>query len=258
MPALPPALLPAAFLATPIAHRGLHGPGIAENSLAAAQAAMNAGYGIELDIQPDASGAPWVFHDYELSRLTGRQGFIGATAPQVVAGLRLSGSDQPVPTLPQFLDLVAGRVPLLIEIKDPDTRLGSDIGDLAERVADALAGYDGPVAVMSFNPHVVAAFHAAAAHIPVGLTTCAFDADDWSRVPPKRREELALIADFDRVGASFISHDHRDLANPRVDALKSQGVPVLCWTIRTPQQEAQARRIADNITFEAYSPHRQP
>lgn len=244
--------LPGAFLTAPIAHRGLHGPAVPENSLAAAQAAIAAGYGIELDIQPDASGAPLVFHDYALSRLTGQPGFISQIQPDAVAGLRLLGSDQPVPTLPQFLDLVAGRVPLLIEIKDPDTRLGDRIGDLHLRVAGALAGYGGPVAVMSFNPHVIAGFHEVAPDIPVGLTTCAFDEADWSQIPPERRAELAAIRDFDRVGASFVSHDRTDLTNPPIVALKARDVPVLCWTVKSPVEEAEARRIADNITFEGY------
>jgi len=66
------------------------------------------------------------------------------------------------------------------------------------------------------------------------------------------RIHLADIDDFDRSGASFISHDKNDLGNPRVDALKAQGVPILCWTIKSPEEEAVARRIADNITFEGY------
>lgn len=66
------------------------------------------------------------------------------------------------------------------------------------------------------------------------------------------RRRLANLEDFDRSGASFISHDKSDLANARVDALKARGVPILCWTVRSPAQEADARRVADNITFEAY------
>ena len=244
--------LPGAFLTIPLAHRGLHGPGVPENSLAAARAAIAAGYGIELDIQPDAAGRPLVFHDYDLMRLTGQPGFISHRTPEAVARLRLLGTDQQVPTLPEFLDLVAGRVPLLIEIKDPDTRLGDRIGGLHLRVAGALAGYGGPVAVMSFNPHVVAAFHRAAPGIPAGLTTCAFAPEDWAGVPPERREYLAGIPDFDRAGACFISHDRADLGNRRVDALKARGVPVLCWTVKSPAEEAEARRVADNITFEGY------
>ncbi|MFC3629026.1 glycerophosphodiester phosphodiesterase family protein [Paracoccus angustae] len=246
--------LPQAFLTAPIAHRGLHGPGVPENSLAAARAAIDAGYGIELDIQPARDGRPMVFHDYDLARLTGVQGVVTDLDPDALAVQRLLGTDQTVPTLRQFLDLVAGRVPLLIEIKDQDMSLGPDIGLLHKAVADALQGYGGPVAVMSFNPHVVAGFHALAPDVPVGLTTCGYDERDWPGIPEKTRSHLAGINDFDESGACFVSHDKRDLDNPRLDALKAQGVPILCWTIRSAEEEALARRVADNITFEGYRP----
>lgn len=240
------------FLSIPIAHRGLHGPGVPENSLAAMRAAIGAGYGIECDIQPGPKGQPLVFHDYQLQRLTGAQGYIAATDAATLSGLRLLGTQERVPTLAELLDLVAGQVPLLIEIKDQDGSCGPNTGDLPARVAGALEGYAGPVAVMSFNPHMIAAFHEAAPQIAVGLTTCAFPEADWGRLPPERREDLARIRDFDPVGAAFISHDHAALGDPRVDALRAQGVPVLAWTIRSEAEERNARRIAANITFEGY------
>lgn len=240
------------FLTVPITHRGLHAPGVPENSLAAARAAIEAGYGIECDIQPGPDGEPLVFHDYQLTRLTGRQGFIAATDAQTLASLRLLGTDEPVPTLRQLLDLVAGRVPLLIEIKDQDGTCGPNTGTLPARTAEVLQGYDGPVAVMSFNPHMIAAFRAAAPDIAVGLTTCAFAEGDWARVPPERRKALAAIVDYDRVGACFLSHDKGDLANPRVDALRAAGAGILTWTIRSPAEEDAARRVAHNVTFEGY------
>lgn len=246
--------LPDVFVTTPIAHRGLHSPGKPENSLAAATAAIEAGYGIELDIQPASDGTPMVFHDYRLNRLLGQDGVIGQRDVAALAAMRILGSDQGVPTLAQFLELVAGKVPLLIEIKDQDGRLGPDIGDLHVRVVEALAGYDGPVAVMSFNPHVVTAVHQLAPDLPVGLTTCNFPQDDWPLLDDERREYLAGISDYDRSGASFISHDKLELTNPRVDALKSLGAPILCWTVRSAVEEQAARGMADNITFEDYSP----
>lgn len=244
--------LPEVFIRIPIAHRGLHSPGVPENSLAAAQAAIDAGYGIEIDIQPTVDGVPMVFHDYDLSRLAGDQAYIVDITPEDLAGFTLLNTDHKIPSFAELLRLVAGQVPLLVEIKDQDGRLGDQIGELHRRVAEALQGYDGPVAVMSFNPHTVAAFHEIAPDIPCGLTTCAFPEDDWPMIDPATRESLAAITDYDRSGACFISHDKGDLGNPRVDALKSQGVPILCWTVRSPEQEAEARRIADNITFEGY------
>ncbi|MDB6176819.1 glycerophosphodiester phosphodiesterase family protein [Paracoccus sp. Z330] len=244
--------LPQAFLNVPITHRGLHDDKVPENSLAAAKAAIDAGYGIEMDIQPAADGTAMVFHDYDLTRLAGDRRFVADISADELAGISLKGSNETVPTLRQMLDLVAGRVPLLIEIKDQDGRLGGNIGDLHKQVAGQLADYAGPVAVMSFNPHVVGAFHRISPDIPVGLTTCGYAPEHWAMLDQDAREHLADISDFDDVGASFISHDHNDLGNPRVDALKAQAVPVLCWTIRSPAQEAAARKVADNITFEGY------
>ncbi|WP_312530539.1 glycerophosphodiester phosphodiesterase family protein [Paracoccus sp. (in: a-proteobacteria)] len=244
--------LPAELLTMPVAHRGLHSPGVPENSLAAFRAAIAAGYAIECDIQHTADGIPIVFHDYDLTRLAGDEAFVADCTLQDLAEFRLLRSDETIPTLAAMLREVAGQVPLLIEIKDQDGRLGDNIGDLQNRVAEQLLAYQGPVAVMSFNPEAIAAFHAAAPDIAVGLTTCAFDGDEWPMLDAADRSRLAAIADFARSGSSFISHDHVDLANPAVAGLKAQGVPVLCWTIRNPAEEAVARQVADNITFEDY------
>ncbi len=242
------------FLRLPIAHRGLHGPGVPENSMAAFRAAIAAGYGIECDIQRASDGTALVFHDDDLPRLTGAEGLVSALGIDALSQLRIMGSAEPIPTLAELLDEVAGRVPLLIEIKDQSLRISAEVGDLQAEVARLLSGYDGPVAVMSFNPHAVAAFHAAAPGVTVGLTTCGYEAWDWPMLDEATRAHLAAILDFDRVGASFISHDRTNLDNPAVAALKARGVPVLCWTVCSPKEEAIARRVADNITFEHYLP----
>ncbi len=250
-----PVPLPDAFLKAPIAHRGFHNKALGrpENSLAAFRAAIAAGYGIECDIQPSADGVPMVFHDYDLKRLTGIPGRVrGRTAAELKA-LPLTGGDEGIPTLADMLDLVAGRVPLLIEIKDQDGAMGPDVGPLERAVADILRAYDGPVALMSFNPHSVAALAEAAPQLPRGLVTSAYTAEDWPLLPPAARDRLRDIPDYDRVGASFISHEAADLARPRVAELKASGAEVLCWTIRSAEAEAKARRIAGNITFEGYN-----
>lgn len=242
------------LLRLPAAHRGLHGPGVPENSLAAFRAAIEAGYAIELDVQHSADGEPMVFHDYDLLRMAGSEGFIADLTLAEIAKLRLGKTEECIPTLQEVLRLVAGRVPLLIEIKDQDGRLGENIGDLQDRVASLLVPYEGVAAVMSFNPETVAAFTRASKKAPGGLVACAFDEDDWPMLEPEDRRRLAALADFDRSGAVFLSHDRRDLANPAVAALKARGVPVLSWTVRSPEEEALARRVADNITFEGYRP----
>lgn len=242
------------LLRLPIAHRGLHGPGVPENSLAAFRAAIEAGYGIELDVQHTAEGDPVVFHDYDLERMVGVEGFIADTPREEVARLRLGKTEEGIPTLAEVLRMVAGRAPLLIEVKDQDGRLGENIGDLQDRVAAMLRPYEGPVAVMSFNPETVAAFARASQKVAAGLVACAFGEDDWPMLEAEDRARLGALADFDRSGAVFVSHDRRDIANPALAALKARGVPVLSWTVRSPEEEALARAVADNITFEGYRP----
>ncbi|MEZ5720659.1 MAG: glycerophosphodiester phosphodiesterase family protein [Paracoccaceae bacterium] len=244
--------LPDAFLRRPIAHRALHGAYAPENSLAAVRAAVAAGYGIEIDVQPSADEVAMVFHDDELDRLTETSGPVRIHSATALESLRLGDSAEGIPTLARVLDLVAGRVPVLIEIKDQDGAMGPAVGPLEHGVFRALEGYRGPVAVMSFNPHSIAEMAKLAPRVPRGLTTYAWNDAEAQGPPEATRAHLAAIADFDRVGASFISHDRRDLANPRVAELKARGVPILCWTVRSEEQEKAAREVADNITFEGY------
>ncbi len=223
-----------------------------ENTLAAFRAAIAAGYGIELDVQPSAEGRAMVFHDDDLERLTGQPGPIKARPLAELAAMPVLGSAERIPTLAQVLAEVAGRVPLLIEVKDQDPKLGANVGALEAEVARDLSGYAGPVALMSFNPHSVAALAAAAPAIPRGLTTCSYAEDWWDPMPQAERARLRTIPDYDRVGACFVSHEAKDLGNPRIAALKAAGAAILCWTIRSPEAEAAARAIADNVTFEGY------
>ena len=247
--------LPDPFLHLPIAHRGLHdvNAGRAENSRAAIRAAIEAGYGIEIDVQLTRDNKAAVFHDYALERLTSEMGPVARRTLAELGTVQLRGGGEGVPGLQEVLEIVAGQAPLLIEIKDPDGALGPDVGPLEMAVSHALEGYGGPVAVMSFNPHSVAALQTLLPDVPRGLVTCAFKAEDWP-VPGPRRMELADIPDYARVGASFISHDAGDLDAPRVADLKGKGANILCWTIRSPEAEAHARRIAENVTFEGYLP----
>ncbi|AKS44714.1 Glycerophosphoryl diester phosphodiesterase [Octadecabacter temperatus] len=244
--------LPVSFLAQPLAHRALHDDKVAENSMAAIRAAVAAGYGIEIDIHPSKDGVPMVFHDYDLGRLTHETGPVAMRTAAELGGIRLSGGGGCIPTLAQVLKAVAKRVPLLIEIKDQDGALGPNVGELEEAVCEELKGYAGDVALMSFNPHSVAACQSFAPDLPRGITTCPYPAKDWPIVPETVRSTLREIPDFDRVGACFISHQQDDLTSPSVAALKARGIPVLCWTVRSPEVEARARQIADNITFEGY------
>jgi glycerophosphoryl diester phosphodiesterase len=247
--------LPPSFLGAPLAHRGLHdrSRGIVENSRAAIAAAIARGYGIEIDLQLSADGRAMVFHDDDLGRLTAASGRIGARSAADLGALRLDGGDEGIPTFAEVLALVGGRAALLVEIKDQTGRMGPDTGRLEAAAARDLVGYDGPLALMSFNPHSVAALARAAPHLPRGLTTCAWRPENWPDLPPARGDELRAITDFAATGASFLSHEVTDLGRPRVAELRAAGAALLCWTVRSPQVEAEARRIAQNVTFEGYA-----
>lgn len=247
--------LPPAFLASPIAHRAYHNlaEGRVENSPSAIQAAIDAGYGIEIDLQLSADGQAMVFHDYDLRRLTGETGPIRGRSAADLGKITLTGGTDTIPTFAQVLNQVAGQVPLLVEFKDQDGAMGASVGQLEHAAAQALNGYDGPVALMSFNPHSMLKMAGLTPDIPRGLTTSAYRPEDWKLLPAGTRDRLRDIPDYDAVKASFISHEAGDLDRPRVADLKRRGAHILCWTIRSPEAEAKARNVAQNITFEGYA-----
>tara|TARA_R110002110_G_scaffold171307_6_gene373638 strand:+ start:1670 stop:2431 length:762 start_codon:yes stop_codon:yes gene_type:complete len=244
-----------AFHTVPLAHRGLHdvNDGRPENSRAAVRAAIAAGYGIEIDVQLTADGAAMVFHDYALDRVTANTGAVRLLSAADLAKIGLKGNDEGIPPLDEVLDLVAGQVPMLIELKDQDGGMGADVGPLEKAVAAALQGYNGDVAVMSFNPHSVGRMAELSPDVPRGIVTSAYRYEDWP-LPRGICDALRNVPDFDRTGASFISHEVGDLARPRVAEIKAQGAMICCWTVRDAAKEAQARKVAHNITFEGYEP----
>ncbi len=248
--------LPHAFLDHPIAHRALHDrtAGRIENSPAAIRAAVEAGYGIEIDLQLSQDGIAMVFHDEDLDRLTDETGPVAARNAADLTCIRLTDSTDTIPTLTDVLTLIAGRVPLLIEIKDQSLTMGPTDGLLEAATADALQGYSGPVAVMSFNPSAIHHMARLAPDVPRGLTTSAYDPDDWAPLPEDTCARLREIPDYEATGSSFVSHEAADLSRPRLTDLKALGATILCWTIRSPEAEAQARHVADNVTFEGYRP----
>ncbi|WP_375554075.1 glycerophosphodiester phosphodiesterase family protein [Roseovarius mucosus] len=248
--------LPDGFRRIPLAHRGLHDAtdGRPENSRAGIAAAIAAGYGIEIDLQLSRDNQAIVFHDYDLGRLTAEKGPVRQRDAADLAQIPLLGGDEGIPDLPQILDLVAGRVPLLIELKDQQGQMGASCGTLEAATAAALAGYVGPVAVMSFNPDMVVQMAQLAPDTPRGIVTCAYTPEDWPLLRAETRARLRDIPDYEASGACFVSHDIDDLTAPRLDTLRAKGAAILCWTVRSPKAEAEARKHADNITFERYLP----
>ncbi len=246
--------LPPGLLQRPIAHRALHdrAAGRIENSPAAIQAAIDHGYAIEIDLQLSSDGVPMVFHDEDLDRLTDQSGPVAARTAADLRQIRLKDSTDRIPTLAEVLALIAGRVPLLIELKDQTLVMGPTDGRLEAATAAALQGYRGEVALMSFNPSCIHHLARLAPDLPRGITTAAYDPESWQPMPPEVCARFRAIPDYDPTLSSFISHEAADLASPRVAELKAQGAAILCWTIRSPAEEAAARKVARNVTFEGY------
>ena len=242
------------WLKRPIAHRGLHdqAKGIIENSASAVRAAISAGYAVEVDLQCCAGHMPIVFHDATLDRLTGETGDVATRDAEALCSLPLRGSEDRILSLPALLALVNGRVPLLLEVKSTWTREGK----YEANIALLLASYPGPVAVMSFDPHCVAAFREVSPSLPRGLVAERFDDQSyWSQLSFGQRFAMRNLLTSAFARPHFIAYDIRAL--PAVAPLVAQnvfGLPLLTWTVRTKEEQDRALRYADAMIFEGIRP----
>jgi glycerophosphoryl diester phosphodiesterase len=225
--------------AVPFAHRGLHGGGRVENSNGAFRAAAEAGYGIELDVQLSRDSWPMVFHDDRLDRLTNKTGPLAALTAAELRSIRLYTSNEVMPTLSEALQVIGGRVPVLIEVKAPDRH----VAPLCEAVAKALEACAGPVGVMSFNPEVGAWF---ARRAPGRLRGLVVSERGKKGLRARIERRLALW----RSRADFLAYDIRDLPSRFAAAARSRGRPVYTWTVRSEAERARAGSSADQIIFE--------
>ena len=226
--------------AVPFAHRGLHGGALVENSGGAIAAAVAQGWGVELDVQLSADGEAMVFHDYELDRLTMEQGPVARRTAAELQAIRLRVGDAVMPRLAEILQTVAGRVPLLIEVKSRGRRSAP----LCAAVARALEAYGGPVGVMSFNPQVPGWFERHAPEVLRGLVVT-----EQGKKGLRGRIER-LLASW-RSRADFLAYDIRDLPSGFAAGARRRGLPVFTWTVRSDSDRARAAAHADQIIFEA-------
>lgn len=217
------------------AHRGLHGPGVPENSPKAFALAIERGLGIECDVQRTVDGQAVVFHDWELDRLTGETGPVIDRRADDLAKIPLTGGTDCIPTLRAFLDQVAGRVPVLIELK---SKADIRVAPLCLAVRRALEGYQGQVAVMSFDPRVSRWFARHSPHIVHGLVVT----ENGSRTLPAT---LKLHMAFWQARPLFLAWDVRDLPSKFVATQRWRGFPVLTWTVRSADHAARAADCAD-------------
>ncbi len=217
------------------AHRGLHAEGIAENSPAAFVAAIDRGLGIECDVRCTADERAVVFHDASLDRLAGRAGRIDQLSVAEITRVALAVGGEMIPTLRDVLDQVAGRVPLLLELKSDRKR---SIHRLCRAVRRDLEGYRGPVAVMSFDPRVGRWFAARAPHVLRGLVVTEENSRTFSGT---LRRHMALWT----ARAQFLAYDVRDLPSGFAAAQRRRGLPLLTWTVSSPALRQRAADHAD-------------
>lgn len=240
--ALAPAPAPerVAFLkGQPYAHRGLHGNGVLENSPAAFEAAIKLSHGIECDVQAAEDGRAFVFHDYELDRLTDRSGSIAKLRAEDIDRIQLKDGHGKIPRLRETLAQVAGQVPILIELKSRNLR----VGPLCLSVRRALEGYGGKAAIMSFNPLVGAWFRKNADHVVRGLVITEEDSKNW-------RGRIARHRNLWTARPDFLAYDIRDLPSRFAAAQRARGLPIVTWTVRSAEQEKIASKYADEPVYE--------
>jgi glycerophosphoryl diester phosphodiesterase len=240
--------------ARPIAHRGLHdrAAGRPENTLAAARAAVAGGFAIECDVQRSADGEAMVFHDAALGRLTGASEAVAERSAADLATLTVGGTTETIPTLPAFLAAVAGAVPVVIEVK---SRYDGDLR-LVTRAAEVAAAYDGPVALKSFDPQVVAALRDLCPTIPRGIVAETTQDDPaYAALPPSMRLALSNLLHFAETRPDFLSWRVDDLPCAPTYLCRLLGrIPVMAWTVRTEDQRARAGMHADQMVFEGFVP----
>ncbi len=260
-PARPAPAMRALLGGRSFAHRGLYDNGgeAPENSLPAFAAAVEGGYAIELDIRLTADGEVVVFHDGSLERMCGLAMPVAALGLAELKELRLLGSRERVPLLSEVLALVAGRAPILVELKTglPGAR-PDEVRSLCRKAAELLDAYEGPYLVESFDYLALAWFRE---HRPqvmrgqlamgLGCYVPALGKAGAAAIPARRRRMLSgLLYDF-RSRPHFIAYRFQD-AGPALACCRLLGAMSAAWTVRDVEEESRARKAFDAIIFEGY------
>ena len=230
------------------AHRGLHGDERAENSMSAFRAAVEAGYGIELDVRLSADGELVVFHDPNLKRVCGIDAPVRDLTAEELSAMSLSGTSDGVPTLREVLELVDGAVPLLIEIKMEGDECG-----VPEALAELICDYRGDYIVESFNPLALRTFGKIMPEVPRGILSMLFTREE------KYRGKLTyfllenMLLNF-LAKPDFIAFDKGGhISSPLRTIRKKWSTPLFAWTVRSTEEELKCVHDGfDTVIFEGY------
>ena len=245
---------PAWLTARPVAHRGLHdiSRGIVENMPGAVNAAIAHNFAIEVDIQLTSDGEAMVHHDDALGRLTEGSGALREKTAVELKAIKFKDTPERMMSLADLCTLVAGRVPLVIEVKshfDGDRKLVS-------RMAEVLAGYSGPAVGMSFDPDQVLALRKLIPSRARGIVAeREYTQAEWPEASPEQRHGMTQLRHAFRTRPHFVAYWVNELpaAAPWI-ARNIFGLPLLTWTVRTPEQRARAAAHADQMIFEGFVP----
>ena len=231
------------------AHRGLHNGVRAENSMSAFRAAVEAGFGIELDVRLSSDGELMVFHDDTLDRMTKEKGRVDSRTAKELSEITLGGTSDTIPKFSEVLRLVDGRVPLLVEIKEEQGKYG-----VTEKTAELLRDYNGEFIIESFNPLALARVKEIMPEIPRGFLSQNFLSDKKYRGFVYFLLQNLLLNVICR--PDFIAYNHRDYKNAALRLVRSTfGVPTLAWTVRSEREEQEAIKHGfDSVIFEKYTP----
>lgn len=230
----------------PIAHRGLFGDKIPENSLAAFKNAVKNKLPIELDVTCLADGTPVIFHDEKLARMTGKDGYISHCKYEDIQKLTLSGTKEKIPTLEEALDVIDGKVPILVEIKNYDK-----VGFIEKAIWKVLQKYNGEYAIESFNPYSLEWFKENAPKVKRGQLASFLEDKEMSRMKKYFLKKMLLNKKVSE--PNFIVYDSKNMPNKYLK--KYYGVlPILAFTIKSEEEEMRLKGYCDNIIFDSYTP----
>ena len=236
------------FLEYKYAHRGLHTSDAEENSLTAFERAIKKGYGIEIDVRFSRDGELMVFHDATLSRVCGIDKRVVDLTAEELKKIKLGKTEDTIPTLREVLDLVCGRVPLLIEIKQEQGE-----GNVALATAEALKAYTGAFLIQSFNPLAVATFKKQMPKVVRGILSDNYFRDKSRRKPLYFFLKNLLLNFLCR--PDFISFNHLEYKKSfTLRFVRRVFKPVLfAWTVRSSEEgkNASAKGFG-GIIFENY------
>ena len=233
------------------AHRGLHGHGVPENSIAAFRKALESGYGSELDVHLLADGQLAVIHDSLLKRTTGAEGQIENLNAAQLDDYHLEGTTQTIPLLTQVLDIYAGKAPLIVELK-PTV---NNVDALCRRTCEIMDDYPGAYCIESFDPRCVHWFRKHRPDIIRGQLTENFFATPDSKLPmPVKFLMKTLMFNF-LTRPDFIAYRFRDRNNlSNFLCRKLWGVQGVAWTLENMDEYNTA--VKENLIaiFEGFCP----